>query len=101
MYIDSFLKTRYRVGGLWIFGLLLILPLAFFPLITELENHVIDRFFALRGAQLPPPELLLVGIDEPPFQELHLAWLWPPRLHALLTGYQPQATVTFCSTCFL
>ena len=64
MSIDSFLKTRNRVGALWIFSLLLIFPLAYSSLITELENRVIDRFFAIRGAQPPPPGLLLVGIDD-------------------------------------
>jgi adenylate cyclase len=84
MNIDSFQKTRYRVGVLWIFSLFLIVPLAFFPLITTLENQVLDRFFAIRGAQPAPPELLLVGIDEPSFQELRLPWPWPRSLHARL-----------------
>jgi len=68
MNIDSFQKTRYRVGALWIFSLILMVPLAFFPLVSELEDHVLDRFFAIRGAQPPPSELLLVGIDEPSFR---------------------------------
>ncbi|MGC9964200.1 MAG: adenylate/guanylate cyclase domain-containing protein [Syntrophobacteraceae bacterium] len=84
MNIDSFQKTRYRVGALWIFSLILMVPLAFFPLVSELEDHVLDRFFAIRGAQPPPSELLLVGIDEPSFQELHLSWPWPRSLHARL-----------------
>ena len=61
-----------------------MLPLAFFPLITELENQVLDRFFCMRGAQPSSPELLLVAIDEPSFQELRLAWPWPRSLHARL-----------------
>ena len=84
MNIDFFLKTRNRVGALWIFSLLLMLPLAHSSLITELENRVIDRFFTIRGAQPPPSGLLLVGIDEPSFQELRLSWPWPRRLHARL-----------------
>ena len=84
MNIDSFQKTRYRVGALWIFSLLLIFPLAFFPLVRELENQVLDRFFALRGPQAPPADLLIVGIDESSFQELRLPWPWPRSLHARL-----------------
>ncbi|MGA2938363.1 MAG: adenylate/guanylate cyclase domain-containing protein [Syntrophobacteraceae bacterium] len=84
MNIDSFLKTRNRVGALWIFSLLLMLPLAYSSLITELENRVIDRFFDIRGTQPPPPGLLLVAIDEPSFQELRLVWPWPRNLHARL-----------------
>jgi adenylate cyclase len=84
MNIDSFLKTGNRVGALWIFSLLLMLPLASSSLIRELESRVIDRFFEIRGAQTAPPGLLLVGIDEPSFQELHLAWPWPRSLHARL-----------------
>jgi len=54
------------------------------PLSRELENRVIDRFFTIRGTQSPPSGLLLVGIDEPSFQELRLSWPWPRRLHARL-----------------
>ena len=84
MNIDSFQRTGYRVGALWIFSLLLILPFAFFPLITGLENQIYDQFCCMRGTQPPPPELLLVAIDEPSFQELRLAWPWPRGLHAKL-----------------
>jgi adenylate cyclase len=84
MNIDSFLRTRYRLGTLWILSLLLILMLASFPLITGLENQLFDLFFSIRGAQPSPSELLLVAIDEPSFQELGLAWPWPRGLHARL-----------------
>src|SRR5208283_5864340 len=84
MDIDSFLRTRYRVGALWLFSLLLILPFEFSPLITGLENQLLDQFFCIRGAQPPPPELLIVAIDEPSFQEFRLAWPWPRSLHARL-----------------
>ena len=84
MNIDSFLKTRNRIGALWIFSLFLILPLAYSSLITALENRAVDRFFAIRGTQPSPRELLLVAIDEPSFQEFGLAWPWPRGLHARL-----------------
>jgi adenylate cyclase len=84
MSIDSFLKTRNRVGALWVFSLLLILPLAFFPLTRGGENQLFDLFFSIKGAQPSPQELLLVAIDEPSFQEFGLAWPWPRGLHARL-----------------
>ncbi|HYA41210.1 MAG TPA: adenylate/guanylate cyclase domain-containing protein [Syntrophobacteraceae bacterium] len=77
-------NIRHRIWALWSLSLLLIVPLAFFPLITELENQVLDRFFGIRGARPSPPELLIVGIDEASFQELRLAWPWPRSLHARL-----------------
>ena len=32
------------------------------------------------------PNLLIVGIDEPSFQEFRQAWPWPRSLHAALVG---------------
>lgn len=84
MNLDSFQKVRFRLGALFLLSLILIVPLATFPLIGELENRSLDRFFALRGAKPPSPELLIVGIDEASFQQLHLSWPWPRSLHARL-----------------
>ncbi len=49
-----------------------------------LENLALDLGYRLRPPQPPPPELLIVGIDEPSFQELRRAWPWPRRVHAEL-----------------
>jgi adenylate cyclase len=84
MNIDSFQKTGYRIGALCIFSLLLIIPLAFFPLVGEFEYRVLDRFFALRGPLAPPQDMLIIGIDEPSFQDLGFTWPWPRSLHARL-----------------
>jgi len=84
MNLDFFQNIRNRLWALWLLSLLLIPVLAFFPLITKLENQVLDRFFGIRGAQPPPPELLIVGIDEASFQDLRLPWPWPRSLHARL-----------------
>ncbi len=65
-------------------SLLLVLPLAYLPLIRGLENQLLDLFFSVRGVQPCPRELLLVAIDEPSFQELRLEWPWPRGLHAKL-----------------
>lgn len=68
-------------------GLLTILVLAllsFLPFGQLLENYGLDLLFAWRAPQPPPANLLIVGIDEPSFQEFGLAWPWPRRLHAAL-----------------
>lgn len=49
-----------------------------------LENLVLDAAWRLRAGGQRPPELLVVAIDEPSFQEIGLAWPWPRRLHARL-----------------
>lgn len=48
----------------------------------NLENRVLDLAYTLRPVSPPPPELLIVGIDEASFQELKKPWPWPRRLHA-------------------
>lgn len=48
------------------------------------EHAALDFLYTLRPAQPAPPEVLIVGIDEPSFQEVGQAWPWPRRLHATL-----------------
>jgi CHASE2 domain-containing sensor protein len=43
-----------------------------------------DLLFALRGAQAPPEEIVVVAIDDASFEELRLRWPWPRDLHAKL-----------------
>ncbi len=50
----------------------------------NLENRVLDFCYTLRPVSPPPPEILIVGIDEPSFQELKKPWPWPRHLHAAL-----------------
>jgi len=86
------LKPWGRTLLLWAVSSLLIIPFAFFPLVTSVQNHVLDSFYAFRGVQPPPPpQLLLVGIDEPSFQELRLSWPWPRSLHARLVKRLSEA----------
>jgi adenylate cyclase len=47
-----------------------------------LENLFLDFCYRLRPISPPPPELLIVAIDEHSFQELNKAWPWPRRYHA-------------------
>ncbi len=49
-----------------------------------LEHHGLDLWYRLRPVVAPPPDLLIVGIDEASFQELRRPWPWPRRLHAEL-----------------
>jgi len=50
----------------------------------NLENEVLDLCYRFRPQSPPPPELVIVGIDEESFQEFRRAWPWPRRLHAEL-----------------
>lgn len=66
------------------------LPLSFFKAGQVLENRVLDLAYRLRPAPPPPPDLLIVGIDEPSFQELGQPWPWPRRVHAALVDRLAQ-----------
>ena len=46
------------------------------------ELSTVDIRFAIRGSQPPPADVVVVGIDDPTFSELHLRWPFPRRLHA-------------------
>lgn len=63
---------------------LVIGGLGFLNLSQNLENSALDLFYRLRPTAPPPPELLLVAIDEDSFQELRRPWPWPRRCHAQL-----------------
>src|SRR5262249_33752839 len=44
-----------------------------------------DRFSAIAARDPdPPPDVVIVAIDEPSFSEMHLQWPWPRRVHARL-----------------
>ena len=47
-----------------------------------LENHGLDFWYRLRPYSSPPPEILIVAIDEHSFQDLKKAWPWPRSYHA-------------------
>lgn len=54
------------------------------PVGRQIDSQILDAFFLLRGTQPPPPDMVIVAIDEPSIQELGLAWPWPRRIHAEL-----------------
>ena len=76
-----------RQGRAVIWGLAVAVVLAvlsFLPFGQFLENQTLDLCYRLRPLASPPPDLLIVAIDEPSFQELDRPWPWPRRLHAEL-----------------
>lgn len=73
---------RALLTGLVTFGAIAALGATRFG--QNLENRALDLCYTLRPAAPPPPELLIVGIDEASFQELKKPWPWPRRLHAAL-----------------
>lgn len=75
----------------WLRGLLfgqlafwLLAPLSFLPLGTFLENLALDFCYQWRPSSPSAADILVVGIDEPSFQELRRAWPWPRSWHARL-----------------
>ncbi len=80
-----------RVLALSLLVFLLISVLSHLKLGQTLENHALDRAYRFRPAKEPPADILIVGIDEPSFQELKLCWPWPRRKHAELIQRLHQA----------
>lgn len=91
MNLLDFQKPLGRTLVLWTLCCILLVPFALSPFLTSVQNHVLDAFYVLRGKRSPPPELLLVGIDEASFQELRLPWPWPRGLHARLVKRLSEA----------
>ncbi|MGH3104218.1 MAG: CHASE2 domain-containing protein, partial [Gaiellaceae bacterium] len=48
----------------------------------QLELDTVDTRFAVRGTQEPPPELVVVQIDDVTFDELDQRWPFPRTIHA-------------------
>ena len=49
---------------------------------TVLEDKSIDARFAVRGNKKPPSDLVVVGIDDTTFQDLHQRWPFRRSYHA-------------------
>jgi adenylate cyclase len=73
---------RALLVGLLVFGA--IVGLGYSKFGQNLENRALDIGYTLRPASPPPPELLIVGIDEASFQEMKQPWPWSRQLHAQL-----------------
>lgn len=80
-----------RVLALSLLVFLLVGAVSHLKVGQTLENHALDRAYRFRPPQDPPPDILIVGIDEPSFQELKLCWPWPRGQHAQLIQRLHQA----------
>jgi adenylate cyclase len=50
--------------------------------LRNLELDSVDARFSIRGEQTPPPDLIVVQIDDVTFDELNLRWPFPRTVHA-------------------
>jgi adenylate cyclase len=85
------LGTQSRTVGLGLLVAMAMVMLSFLPFGQTLENQTLDLFYRLRPVAPQPADLLIVGIDEPSFQEFPYPWPWPRRLHASLVRHLSAA----------
>src|SRR3954468_7982174 len=52
------------------------------PLLPEVELASVNARFSIRGPEKPPPDLVVVGVDDTTFSETGLRWPFPRRVHA-------------------
>jgi adenylate cyclase len=76
--IWPFLKAGLIAVGAFI-GVLIATNL---PFVFLLELKGLDLLFLLRGSRPPPPEIVIVAIDEPSFAGISKQWPWPRSIHA-------------------
>jgi adenylate cyclase len=82
--ISKILGPRNRALLLGVLTFVLLAFLNIFQIGQVLENSWLDLLYTWQTRQPPPKNLLIVGIDEPSFQELRRPWPWPRRFHAAL-----------------
>jgi adenylate cyclase len=73
-----------RAGLIAIGAFVVVLILTNLPFLFLLELKGLDLLFLLRGPLPPPPEIVIVAIDEPSFAEISQQWPWPRSIHARL-----------------
>jgi adenylate cyclase len=61
------------------------------PFLFLLELKGLDFLFLLRGRLPPPPEIVIIAIDEPSFAEISKQWPWPRSIHAHLVEQLKKA----------
>lgn len=76
----SFLKAGIIAASAFIAALIL----TNLPFLFLLELKGLDLLFLLRGPLPPPPEIVIVAIDEPSFGALSKQWPWSRSMHARL-----------------
>jgi CHASE2 domain-containing sensor protein len=85
--IWPFLKAGLIAAGAFM-AMLIITNL---PFLSLLELKGLDLLFLLRGPLPPPPEIVIVAIDEPSFAEISRQWPWPRSIHARLVDQLKKA----------
>ena len=75
-------SPRLRLGGLILIVFAVLAAISTLNLGQTLENQGLDFWYRLRPYSSPPPEILIVAIDEHSFQDLKKAWPWPRSYHA-------------------
>ena len=83
---EIFHTPRSRALLLGVLTLLILVPASLTTFGQLVEHYWLDLLYVRRTPQPPPPNLLIVGIDEPSFQEFGLPWPWPRKLHAALVN---------------
>lgn len=73
-----------RAGIIAAGSFVIVLILTNLPFLFLLELKGLDLLFLLRGPLPPPPEIVIVAIDEPSFAEISKQWPWPRSIHAQL-----------------
>lgn len=76
------LDLRHLLLGFFTLGLLYLISVA--PPFRTLDTRLMDWFSTLAPPGIANSPVVLVGIDEPSFQEIGLQWPWPRDLHARL-----------------
>lgn len=74
---------RHLLAGLIIGLTTIVFSLLPFGELMELKGYDLFHFF--QTPRKPPPDIVIVAIDEPSFAEIGLQWPWPRSLHAELT----------------
>ena len=80
-------KISKRTGGRLIIILIVTafaLAFCFSPWGKQLDRDTYNLFFQLRGVQPPPPDIVIVAVDEESIGQINRQWPWPRKLHARL-----------------
>jgi adenylate cyclase len=73
-----------KAGLIGIGAFVVVLLVTNLPFLFLLDLKGLDLLFLIRGPLPPPPEIVIVAIDEPSLAEISKQWPWPRSIHALL-----------------
>jgi len=63
-------------------------------LLSSFELETVDERFLLRGSEGPPPDIVVVEIDDTTFSELQVRWPFPRSLHGDVITHLHEAGAT-------